>query len=308
MDIFSKDLKVTWEKLSPLPVCRSAHTAVLLGGVIYVGGGFEGRSDEERVITYRLDAYNLITNQWSTSPIITPCSEFAMTVLDEHVIIAGGIMKNYEVIGKVYYLHAGKWENYSEMPTARYYATAVGYQSRLIIVGGITSIKGEWITLSTVELLDPLNGHWYKCSNLPSPHAQLTSVVVDGTLYLLGGRGQNGSSSQVFAASLHTLSTQQLNWQSLPDTPWCASSFCVLYNKYLMAVGGRKQSDNTTQTSEIHAFNPTTGLWVHVTDIPTGRSRAAVVGVAENKVICAGGAVRSSDRKFSDVLWIGTFE
>ena len=49
-DIFSKTVK--WEELAPLPVGRTAHTAVLLGGSVYVeiGGGIEGRSNNDKHI------------------------------------------------------------------------------------------------------------------------------------------------------------------------------------------------------------------------------------------------------------------
>ena len=54
--------------------------------------------------SYRLDVYNLTTNQWSSSPITTPYCWFAMTVmvLDDKLIIAGGVIKNGEVIKKVF--------------------------------------------------------------------------------------------------------------------------------------------------------------------------------------------------------------
>jgi len=70
VDIFNKVIK--WEKLAPLPVCCSAHTAVLLGGNVYVGGGFEGISAKDNQFCYRLEVYNLTTNQWNPSPITTP--------------------------------------------------------------------------------------------------------------------------------------------------------------------------------------------------------------------------------------------
>ena len=46
VDIFKKTVK--WKELAPLPVGHTAHTAVLrLGGSVYVGGGFEGRSIDD---------------------------------------------------------------------------------------------------------------------------------------------------------------------------------------------------------------------------------------------------------------------
>ena len=91
VDIFRKTVK--WEELAPLPLCRSAHTAVLLDGNIYVGGGFERSSDYYRRDCYELDVYSLTTNQWSSSPITTLYNHFAMTVLDDKLVIAGGRTK-----------------------------------------------------------------------------------------------------------------------------------------------------------------------------------------------------------------------
>ena len=185
MNIFTKTVK--WKELAPLPVGRSAHTAVLLGGVVYVGGGYEGTSIEDKQNCYRLDVYNLTTNQWSSFPITTPYSFFAMTVMDDKLVIPGGVTKNNEAVKKVLVLNIGQWKDYSEMPTARCSTTAVGYHSMLIVVGGVSKVDGKWTRVSTTELLDTTNGCWYTCSNLPSPHQQIKAVIMNDKLYLLGG-------------------------------------------------------------------------------------------------------------------------
>ena len=158
VDIFSKTVK--WEELAPLPVGRSGHTVVLLDGSVYVGGGLEG-STSNKQYSYRLDVYNLTTNQWSPSPITTPYCAFAMTVLDDKLVVAGGATKNYEcheAVKKVLVLNAGQWKDYSKIPTARSCATAVGYHCMLIVVGGMIKVKDKWTMLSTTELLDTTNG------------------------------------------------------------------------------------------------------------------------------------------------------
>ena len=303
VDIFRKIVK--WKELAPLPVCRSAHTAVLLGGVVYVGGGFEGSSNDYKAC-YRLDVYNLTTNQWSSSPITTPYNWFAMTVLDDKLVTAGGRTKNDEIVKKVLVLNAGQWKDYSEMPTTRSSAIAVGYHSMLIVVGGATMVEGEWIRLSTTELLDTTNGCWYTCNNLPSPHQQLKAAIMKNELYLLGGIDEDFKASpQVFVASLDTLSTHQLNWQSAPNTPWCCSYPVVMYNKFLLTVGGRQPSDRTSQTCEVCTLNPSNGQWKHLANIPAARSFPAVVSVAD-KMIVTGGLTK--DTEFSKALWTGVFE
>ena len=305
VDIFSKTVK--WEELAPLPVGAVAHTAVLLDGNVYVGGGFEGRNFDARQDSYRLDVYNLITNQWSPSPITTPYSWFAMTVLDDKLVIAGGRTKNNEVVKKVLVLNAGQWKDYSEMPTARHCATAVGYHSMLIVVGGGIKVEGKWTRSSTTELLDTTSGYWYTCNNLPSPHQQMKAAIVNNKLYLLGGFDIDVKPSpQVFVASLDTLSTHQLNWQSAPNTPWCTSAPVVLYYKILLVIGGRQLSDVTSQTSEVFALNPSTDQWKYSTNIPAARGLLAVVSM-DDKMMVIGGVI-NKNKEYINTVWTGVFE
>ena len=225
-----------------------------------------------------------------------------MTVLDDKLVIAGGGTKNNEVVKKVLVLNAGQWKDYSEMPTARSSVTAVGYHSMLIVFGGQTKVEGKWTISSTTELLDTTNGCWYTCNNLPSPHQQMKAAIMNDKLYLLGGFDKDRKPSpQVFVASLDTLSTHQLNWQSAPNTPWCLSAPIVLYNKFLLTVGGRQQS----RTSEVHIFNPSTGQWKHLTNIPAARHGPAVVCVADS-ILVIGGV--TNENKCSNIIWISVFE
>ena len=304
VEICSKTLK--WEELAYLPIGRSAHTAVLLGRVVFIGGGFEGHYNKDDKDSYRLDVYNLITNQWSC--ITTPYLHFAMTVLDGKIVIAGGRTKarGGKVVKKVLVLISGQWKDYSEMPTARSSATAIGYLSKLIVVGGSIVVEGQLVRVSTTELMDNTNGCWYTCDNIPSSHQQLKAAISNDKLYLLGGVDNNNQSPQVFVASLDTLSNHQLNWQSAPNTPWCCSTPVVLYNKFLLTVGGRQQSDVTNQTSEIFSVIPSTGEWKYLANIPAATSLPAVVNV-DNTIIVIGG-VTTKNLKYSKTVWIGVFK
>ena len=305
VDIFRKTIK--WKELAPLPVCRNGHTAVLLGGVIYVGGGPEGRSSNDYQNSYRLDVYNLTTNQWSPSPITTPYRLFAMTVLDDKLVTAGGTTKNDEVVKKVLVLNAGQWKDYNEMTTARSCATAVGYHSMLIVVGGALKVEGNWTAISTTELLDTTNGCWYTCNNLPSPHQQMKAAIMYNELYLLGGFDKDlKPSPQVFVASLDTLSTHRLNWQSAPNTPWCCSAPVVMYKKFLLTVGGRQPSDMTSQTCNVCTLNPSNGQWKHLANIPAARHFPTVVSTTDKMIVIGG--MTNKNKEYSNSVWIGVFE
>ena len=172
----------------------------------------------------------------------------------------------------------------------------------LIMVGGW--VKDEWIT--TTELLDTINSCWYTCNNLPFLYRQMKAAIMNNKLYLLGGVGKDHKPSpQVFVASLETLSTHQLNWQSTTNTPWCFSAPVVLCNK-LLTVGGRQPLDITSQTTEVCTFDQSTGHWKYLTNIPAARSFPAVVSV-DDKMIVIGG-MANKKKEYSNTVWVGMFE
>ena len=294
---------VNWKELAPLPVGRSAHTAVLLDGNIYVGGGSEGKSIKDKQSSYSLDVYNLTTNQWSLSPITTPYRHFAITILDNKLLTVGGATSNNEVVNKVLFLNVGQWKKYSEMPTAKFNTTAVGCRSMLIVIGGTINVEGKWESASTTELLDTNSRCWYMCNNLPSPQKQLMPAIMDDKLYLLGGFGSDGKPfPQMLVASLENLSTHQLIWQSAPNSPWCGSAPVVLYKKFLLTVGGMQRS----RTAEVCIFDPANAQWKQFANIPAARSGPAVVSVADDIVVIGG--LTNNNNEYSNSVWIGTFQ
>ena len=298
-----------WEELTPLPVCRSACYAASLDGCIYVGSGFEGKNLEYSTKSYRLDVYNIATNQWSPSPITTPYCLYAMAVLDDKLITAGGETKNDEVVKKVLVLDAEQWKDYSEMPTARCHATAVGYHSMLIVVGGKIKAGGKEIVVSTTELLDTTNGYWHSCNNLPSPHYQLKAAIMNDKLYMLGGFQEGSKSSpKVFLAPLVTLTSYQLNWQSAQNaSPWCLSIPVALQDKFLLAVGGVHESSFDVISDMVYILNTSTGTWSHLMNMPSTKTGPAVISIA-NKIIVIGGLTIADKKYLSDSVWSGVFD
>jgi len=294
---------VKWEEIAPLPVGRSAHTAVLLQGSVYVGGGAEGTNIRNYKHSFSVDVYNLYTNQWSASSIITPHCSFAMTVLDNKLLIAGGCTKDDTVTKAVLSLSNGKWNTYSEMPTARESLAAVGHSSKLITVGGTAILKNKWVRITTTELLDTTNGCWYTCRSLPVPQSQIKAAIVNNTLYLLGGVHDDEPSPQVFAASLDNISHHKLEWQFLPDCPCCYSAPAILYNKFLLTFGGRKAHG---RVNEVCYLNTSTGSWMQTQNIPETRSLVAAVSIADNKIIVLGGTDNQGDYPIK--VWVGVFE
>ena len=292
-------MNIKWEEGAPVPVYRSGHTAVWLNGLVYVGSGLGIGGTP-----YIINCYDPVNNSWS-SPINTPYCYFAMTTLNDKLLIAGGLDKSYKRTNQILTMDAGQLKNYTKMITARSYATATGHQGMFIITGGI----GDKM-LSSTELFDSSNGQWYVTNDLPQPHTWLKSIIVDNILYLLGGNNKDGASLAVFTAPLDTLSRHQLKWNTLQDTPWCFSAPVSVYGTHLLIVGGHKEiGDKYTRTSDVYKLNKVSHSWEAIGHIPSAisssaRELSAAVSTADNRVIVIGGV--NDKGEYTNTVWIGS--
>ena len=275
---------------------RYGHTAVWLNGLVYVGGGWETGLNA----SYIINCYDPVNNSWSS--INTPYCLFAMTTLNNKLLIAGGRDKSYKKTNQILTMDAGQLKNYTKMITARSYATATGHQGMLIITGGSDD---KCKTLSCTELFDSSNGQWYMTDDLPQPHDCLQSVIVDNILYLLGGLNKDDASPAVFTAPLDTLSRHQLKWNTLQDTPWHRSAPVSVYGTHLLIVGGVKEiGDKYKRTSDVYKLNKVSHSWEAIGHIPSARSGSAAVSTADNRVIVIGGP--NDKAEYTNTVWIGS--
>ena len=296
-DLLSGPVNIKWEEGAPAPVASAGHTAVLYNGAIYVGGGVCDDDDDHKINSYHPD-----TNKWDDA-INTPYIGFAMTVLvDKLIIVGGAVMDLGELTNKLLTLKGGHWEDYSQMPTARWQASAVSHQSMMIVMGGNNGKH----RLSTTELLDSTTGQWFKCNDLPQPLATLQSVIVGGLLYAMGGGNANDDSKAVYAAPLHALSNHQLQWQQLVDTPWKASAAVSVNNKYLLAVGGDAVHDTVCVLKAEKAGSViTTTSWESIGILPKVCYWTSAVSLG-NQIIIIGGYDEKCDKQ--KTVTIGTFQ
>ena len=268
-----------------------------LNQLVYVGGGYEVGLKA----SYVINCYDPVNNSWS-SPINTPYCVFAITTLNDKLLIAGGRDKGIKRNNQILTMDAGQLKNYTKMITARSAATAIGHQGMLIITGGVDD-KGK--RLSSTELFDSRNGQWYVSNDLPQPHSLLKSVIVDNILYLLGGCNKDGDSPAVFTAPLDTLSRHQIKWNTLEDTPWHRSAPVSVYGTHLLIVGGGKKiRDKLTCTSDVYKLNKVSHSWEATGHILSARSSSAAVSTADNRLIVIGGV--NDKGEYTNTVWIGS--
>ena len=258
--------------------------AVLLDGNVYIGGGYTDKYKDVYVIL----VYNPEGDEWSQLPSC-PVRSFAMASVNHQLVLAGGLERGrHDGSNKLVVWnstsHTGWTLPYPPMPTAHSNASAIGYQCYLVVAGGWRS----------VEILDTSSSQWHTAKQLPVGCESMTSAVLGDTLYLLGGT--TVSPMQVLATSLPSLISDATShflrpaipplWVNLPNTPLKNSTASVLQNS-LLAIGG--QTDMCEPDFKIHLYNPLSGSWVKVGDMPVRRSHLTSAVLSSGAVFVCGG-------------------
>ncbi|XP_065905003.1 uncharacterized protein [Dysidea avara] len=303
-DVFSGPVSIKWREGTPAPENQAYHTAVFHEGNIYVGGGINQQKGDP---SFKIEVYNPEKDMWGASIDLSRCW-FALTTLNNRLVIAGGQTSGLKVTKKIFLLESYRLKLYcTKMTKPRFKASAVGHQGTLIIVGGLTEGKKCYEIIPSTELFDSINKQWYTTDQLPLPQYGLRSVIADNVLYLLGGIDQDGKASPaVFTASLDTLFSFQLKWISHQDFLWLRSAPVSMQGRQVLVMGGTKLEDSgvSTSTSDIHMFNKISDKWDVIGQMPFERRDPAVVGLPSNKIVVIGGL--NYKDKVTDGVWVGS--
>ena len=286
-----------------MPYATNDAKGIVIEGKVYVGGAITDRDEDQ----YIVQVYDIEGDEWSRLPGC-PVRHYGMTAVNNQLVLAGGQDSDDKVSSQIRVWDGRSWTTpYPPMPTARYTPAAVGYQQFLVVAGGADSRNDD---CTVVEILDTVTKQWHTATPLPVGCKQLTSAVVDDTLYLLGGFS-GGPNKRVFGISLPTLISHATTkwkllsrpptWEMLPDAPLNLST-AVSVNNSLLAVGGK--DDSNKRCSAIHLYNSQTKAWLKVGDLPDTRSMCTCTALPSGELLVLGGIDDKS--KKSNKVYVAT--
>ena len=196
-----------------MPTARSEITSAVLDGKIYVIGGFEkGHST-----TSDVEVYDPVANKWATAaPLPQPLDHIAAASFDGKLyVVGGGYLDRDNLSDKlfIYNPDSKNWTEGANLPNARGAMTANFINGILYVVGGVDSQK----TLSSLLAYNTSSNTWSEKAHMPTTAREhLTSAVVDGKLYVMGGR-TNGMSANVDTNEVYDPKTDK--WTVLESMP-----------------------------------------------------------------------------------------
>ena len=273
--------------------------AVVIRGIVYVGGGHTNFLDDDNDDVYLIQQYSPTDDTWYTLPP-APVYWFGMGEMNGQLVIVGGRTSQRDVTGKVHTLNSStqKWVEYiAPMPTTRYRPAVYSQPSCLTVVGGEDQHDTN---LSDVEIFMPHTSQWHQASPAPSPLYNMATTVINNKCFIA-----EYDSTKVYqlCVSVQQTTTDSTNtpqviteWTNLCDLlhEWCGLGSI---NGCLLAVGGGTMLNPITT---ILGFSPITNTWKTVGELPEPRRVCTTVLLPTGELLVMGGRYR---RSYINKVW-----
>ncbi|MFY9531322.1 MAG: kelch repeat-containing protein [Candidatus Acidiferrales bacterium] len=301
-----------WMKVTPFPEPSEEILGMAAAGKMYVFAGL-APVWKPKGLVYE---YDPATNQWNKKkPMALPSHHVAFTEYRGKIYAFGGFV--YPQSGPPawapinnsweYDPETDTWKPLAPLPTKRGSALAAAVGDKVYVIGGASTPPGSnqkaidpshpQVCLGTVEEYDPPTNAWHERSPMPTPRNHAAVGVINGKVYVIGGR--------VGAAFISLDSDVSVVEEYDPATdtwgaprarmPTTRSALAAgVYGARIYVAGGEFQDPNMMATFRaVEAYDPASNTWTTMPPLPVSRHGLAG-GVIGNRFYVVGGDVQSS--------------
>ena len=280
----------TWTTKASMPAAREGAAIWEHNNKVYVFGGKAATSGTNANIKNTLFIYDTVTNTWTTGmagPATTVAPGFVKVGTKVYIVSGGGHNVSSASIFtisplQVYNLTTGNWDN----DTAYYAWEGEFYGARTEIVGDYMYVMTNRIDATTnqgnnVSRFNFLTGEWdVKYSSLPvTGWYYFTTSVVNGKIYLIGGRTSGG-----FVMDVWEYNPTANTWATVGTVPSgqdSALSAVGVVNNKIYIFGG---------SAFTWEYTPATNTWVtNKAVMPTPAGQAAAWFTLGTSIYLVGG-------------------
>jgi N-acetylneuraminic acid mutarotase len=238
-----------------------------------------------------------VEDSWATkAKMPSERTGFGVAVVDGKIYAIGGHPLGGVTtdINKEYDPATNKWTSKKSMPgPLAWFGTAV-YQNEIYVIGGAWFLGGTGSEKTSVWVYNPATDKWNTSkTSMPTARAGIEANVVDGKIYVIGGRNSDGITNvtEVYDPATDTWATKT----PIP-TPVYSYASAVVDNK-IYIIGGWTQRANSTLVSRVglnQIYDPKTDTWSSGMPIPisNGANAGTTSGVmAPKRIYVIGGGM-----------------
>ncbi|TGY94242.1 galactose oxidase [Marinicauda pacifica] len=166
-----------------------------------------------------------------------------------------------------------EWREHASFPVPVHHPQLIGFNGRLMAIGGFTSDGGDlWSMRREILAYDPAGDRWQEEEPMAQPLAETVSAVSGDSIHLVTGRRPQSGANQRWTdhadVNAHiVLRAGHEDWVPAPPAPTARNSAAsVLVNGMLHVIGGRTVSGGNTPVHE--AFDLEAGRWSTLAPLP----------------------------------------
>jgi len=213
-------------------------------------------------------------------------SEIAAAVVDQTVFVAGGIgrfgtLKSCEMYNR----NSNQWSDCPNLPRPLHHVALASVGKDIYACGGYTSLRFTHDKSAKLWKLDLQQDKWIAVADLPEPIGEHAMLALDGNLYVVGGRTENGDSNTLWQFNVAGEKWRELASMTIPRHSFAA----VEADGEIWVLGGRSAAlGSAIRQTEI--YSPRRDAWRTGPTLPVGRGGHVAV-YHEGSVHVIGGEV-----------------
>lgn len=277
-----RDVDPRWSTVAPLPVAVFQPGATVYRDAIWVAGG-EWEAPGASPRTYRYDAD---ADAWERMPDLpTARSGTALVVAGDSLYAVGGWVvdaNNLHTLDRrmwVFLPEGQRWEERARVPDRREGAS-IGTGDRIVIVGGgFGSVEhGGVFPGDSVAIYDPRFDAWTYGAPVATPRHLPAAVYLDGRIWTFGGRHVE-STGIVQTWEVYDVGADAWSGggEVGPDLRAVLSEAAAAHDGLFHFFGGVIPAPGSPVSRAHSGFDPSTGAWTELPEMPTARNGAMAV-------------------------------
>lgn len=272
-----------WTRKADMPTARDSLSTSVVNGKIYLIGG-QNRDGFASTI----EEYDPSTDTWTKRGNMPTIRDFfSVSAVKGKIYVIGGnnikgpgatlsTVEEYDPV-------TDKWRKRADMPTSRGWLSTSAVNGKIYAMGGMKIEAGFGNNVPTVEEYDPITDKWLKKADMPAAIAGLSTNVVNGKIYVLGG----GKIGLVY--EYDPLANKWTIKNGLWPTPRYYFSTSAVNGKIYVIGGANWVGDVSVPVSTVEEYDPMTDTWTKNADMPTARSGHST-SVVNGKIYVIGGS------------------
>lgn len=265
---------------TPMPVTTYSPAIGLIGGKVYLTGGWAWADNENNHAWDYLQVYNLETDSWDTTGTRLPVPRAIYgggdMALDGKLYVIGGIdwvdlggggwqlVPNARV--DVYDPQSDTWELKANLPVPLGGKAVCSLNGKIYVSGGTST---DQVPINSLFCYDPSTDQWSELSSMETTRLFHMSVALDGKIYAIGGAITDSPNSSTKKCEVYDPDLDQ--WTSIASLPNSSvlGAACVVEGEIYVFGGGF--TGNGTPQNRAYKYNPKTDTWTSIDDmeIPT---------------------------------------